>query len=176
MLGQRWMEKTSIWWLRRQSQLVARLLPKTSGNTTWTRRPGPPCSLPQARGLGSASGRELHLFGGADINRADKGDHWVLSPDGGTEWCRPASPIHAVTYGRCTGGKLYAIGGQHGVDHDLVTQKSVHVWRGAGTPGTWTAVAGSPEARSHIERQPCDERSYYRRRGSPTKAEARCST
>jgi N-acetylneuraminic acid mutarotase len=118
---------------------------------TWTAMP----SLPQARGSGGMEllGRELHFFGGADINRADKGDHWVLSLDGGTQW-QGAAPLpnpRSHLADAVIGGKLYAIGGQHGVDHDLVTQKSVHVWEGTpGTPGTWTAVAGLPRARSHI--------------------------
>lgn len=109
--------------------------------------------LPQARGSGALEllGRDLHFFGGADINRADKGDHWVLNLDGGTSWTPAASlPNPRSHLGDATlGGKIYAIGGQHGVDDNLVTQNSVHVWDPA-TPNVWTALAPLPEGRSHI--------------------------
>jgi N-acetylneuraminic acid mutarotase len=115
---------------------------------TWTAMP----PLPQARGSGALErlGRKLHFFGGSDINRADKGDHWILALDSGTGWT-PAAPLpnprnHLAD--AVLDGKLYAIGGQRGQNH-AGTQASVHVWDPA-KPNTWTAVASLPRARSHI--------------------------
>jgi len=109
-------------------------------------------SLPEARGGGALTrlDRELHFFGGSDINRASKGTHWVLSLDNSTGW-RSAAPLpnprnHLAD--AQLGGKLYAIGGQRGQDRELVTQTSVHRWDPA--TNTWTAVASLPRGRSHI--------------------------
>ncbi len=115
---------------------------------TWAAMP----SLPQARGSGALTHLDgkLHFFGGADINRADKGDHWVLKLDGATSWKRaaalpnPRSHLADVPLG----GKIYAIGGQHDVDEDLVTQTDVHVW--SPETSTWRKVESLPEGRSHI--------------------------
>jgi len=109
-------------------------------------------SLPEGRGGGALArlDRELHFFGGSDINRANKGTHWVLSLDNNTGW-RSAAPLpnprnHLAD--AQLGGKLYAIGGQRGQDRELVTQTSVHRWNPA--TNKWTAVASLPRGRSHI--------------------------
>lgn len=120
---------------------------------TWTAMP----PLPEARGSGELSllGRELHFFGGVDVKRVDQGDHWVLNLDDGqgAKWT-PAAPLpnpRSHMGDAVLGGKIYAIGGQHGTDRNLVTQNSVHVWAGApGTQGSWKKVVGLPRARSHI--------------------------
>jgi N-acetylneuraminic acid mutarotase len=110
-------------------------------------------ALPLARasgGLAVVDGK-LHFFGGADINRQDKGNHWTLDLNGGTSWS-PAAPFpNPRTHMGVAvlGGKIYAIGGQHDVDEDLVTQNSVHVWDPA-NPSQWREVASLPKARSHI--------------------------
>ncbi len=115
---------------------------------TWTAMP----LLPEARGGGALEimGRKLHFFGGSDINRMDKGNHWVLSL-GKADGLTPAAPLpnprnHLA--GAVLNGKLYAIGGQVGQKH-YGTQASVHVWDSA-NPNTWTAVTSLPKALSHI--------------------------
>lgn len=116
---------------------------------TWTDMP----PLPQARGGGALEvlGRNLHFFGGSDLRRADKGDHWVLSLGNFKKgWTKAASLPNPRNHlgSAVLGGKLYAIGGQHGQDRDLVTQTSVHMWNAA--TRTWTGVAPLPCPRSHI--------------------------
>lgn len=116
---------------------------------TWSAMP----PLPIARGSGELAllGRELHFFGGADVKRLDKGDHWVLSLDGGKQWIEAAPLPNPRTHmaDAVIDGKIYAIGGQHDVDKKLVTQNSVHVWNPA-EPNTWKQVAPLPKARSHM--------------------------
>lgn len=109
--------------------------------------------LPEARGGGALTrlDRELHFFGGSDINRADKGDHWVLSlVDSSMGW-RSVAPLPNPRNHLADaqfGGKLYAIGGQRGQNRDLVAQTSVHMWNPA--TDTWTEVKPLPRPRSHI--------------------------
>lgn len=116
---------------------------------TWTAMP----PLPQARGSGELAvlNKQLHFFGGADIKRVDKGDHWILSLDGGTKWSQSAPLPNPRSHmgDAVIEGKIYAIGGQHDVDKNLVTQNSVHVWDPA-QPNKWTAVASLPKPRSHM--------------------------
>lgn len=116
---------------------------------TWSSMP----LLPQARGSGELSvlGRELHFFGGVDSNRADKGNHWVLSLDGGTSWTTAAPLPNPRSHmaDAVIGSKIYAIGGQHNTDANLVTQTTVNVWDPV-NPNTWTEVASLPRGRSHI--------------------------
>ena len=109
--------------------------------------------LPEARGSGQLAvlNRQLHFFGGVDITRADRGEHWILSLDNiGAGWTKAALMPNPRSHmaGVVIGGKIYAIGGQHNTDEKLVTQNSVHVWNPA-KPNTWTAVANLPKARSH---------------------------
>ncbi|MBC8122365.1 MAG: hypothetical protein H7Y22_11065 [Gemmatimonadaceae bacterium] len=118
-----------------------------TGTNGWSAMP----ALPVARGSGALVmlGSELHFFGGADINRKDRAEHWYLRLDGGTSWISAASvpnPRSHMGYASI-GGKIYAIGGQHGVDGNLVAQTSVHAWN---TDRTWTQVASLPGPRSHI--------------------------
>jgi len=106
-----------------------------------------------ARGSGALEllGRELHFFGGADSSRADKGSHWALNLDSPTSnWvAKAALPNPRSHLGDATlGGKIYAIGGQHGVDSRLVTQNSVHTYNPRSN--SWTAVESLPRGRSHI--------------------------
>lgn len=108
--------------------------------------------LPVARGSGALAvlGRELHFFGGGDINRKDKGDHWFLNLDGGTTWqVGPALPNPRTHLGAVVlGGKIYAVGGQRGADQNMVTQTSVHSWSPA-QPNLWTTITPMPGPRSH---------------------------
>ena len=115
---------------------------------TWSAMP----PLPQARGSGALTNLKgvLHFFGGADINRIDKGEHWYLPLNGGTKWIASASlPSPRSHLGDVVlGGKIYAVGGQRGYDDNLVTQNSVHVWNPA-KPNVWSRAANLPKARSH---------------------------
>ncbi len=115
----------------------------------WTAIP----SLPEARGAGAMAALDgkLHFFGGADINRKDKGDHWVLSLNGGTSWTKAAPlPNPRNHLGRAElSGKIYAIGGQKGTNDKINQQSEVDVWNPA-TPNTWKRVASLPKGRSHI--------------------------
>jgi N-acetylneuraminic acid mutarotase len=115
---------------------------------TWS-DPLPP--LPQPRGAGGFArvGNVLHFFGGTDTARNDLADHWSLSLDDGTAWeprasiPNPRSHLAAVEFG----GKIYAIGGQHGHESHLVAQDSVHVY----DPSTdsWATAASLPFPVSH---------------------------
>ena len=108
-------------------------------------------SLPVARGSGELAvlDQKLHFFGGADSNRVEKGDHWVM-PIGGTSWTRAASLPNPRTHmgDAVLNGKLYVIGGQRGNDSKLVAQTDVHVWNPA--TGKWTAAKSLTVPRSHI--------------------------
>lgn len=116
----------------------------------WTAMP----KLPRPRHAGELSllNGQLHFFGGTGINReVSRGNHWILSLDGGTNWTQAAplpNPRNHIG-DAVIGGKIYAIGGQHGNEGTSVTQNSVHVWDPA-QPNTWTAVANMPQSLSHI--------------------------
>lgn len=115
---------------------------------TWLAMP----TLPEARGGGALAllGRKLHFFGGSDINRLDKRNHWVLSL-GDTRWTAAAplpSPRNHLG-DAVLGGKIYAIAGQRGQDSNSVTSTSVYMWNPA-KPNIWTSVAPMPRPRSHI--------------------------
>lgn len=121
-----------------------------TGTNTWTAMP----PLPAARGSGELSvlGQTLHFFGGTNIQRTqDKGEHWILPLNGKTKKWTAAAPLpNPRTHmgDAVIGGKIYAVGGQHGHDQNLVTQASVHRWDPA--TNTWTKVKDLPQARSHI--------------------------
>jgi len=110
--------------------------------------------LPVARAGGQLehlNGR-LHFFGGTNQARtADVGDHYVLDLAGGaTTWTTAAAlpnPRHHMG-SAVLGGRIYAVGGQHGHDGALTTQADVHTYDPA--TNTWTAVAALPRARGHI--------------------------
>lgn len=115
---------------------------------TWLAMP----TLPEARGSGALAllGRKLHFFGGSDINRLDKGTHWVLSL-GSTSWTSAAplpSPRNHLG-DAVLDGKIYAIAGQRGQDSNSVTSTSVYMWNPT-KPNIWTPVAPLPRPRSHI--------------------------
>ncbi|WP_051038451.1 Kelch repeat-containing protein [Gloeocapsa sp. PCC 7428] len=116
---------------------------------TWSEMP----PLPQTRGSGGFSNlkRELHFFGGADLNRIDRGDHWILKLDNIAAGWQTAAVLpnpRSHLGDAIVNGKIYAIGGQHSYDDYLTTQNSVHVWN----PATkqWAKVANLPQPRSHI--------------------------
>lgn len=120
---------------------------------TWSRLP----DLPEPRGAGALGlvGRTLHFFGGTGLDRyTSVDDHWTLSLDelegGGAAW-QPSAPLpnarnHLAS--AVVGGKLYAIGGQHGHNETLITQDTVHVWDPA-QPERWQEVASLPYGLGH---------------------------
>lgn len=114
---------------------------------TWSSMP----PLPEARGSGALEllNGQLHFFGGSDIKRADRRDHWVLSLNGGTRWLRSASLPQVRNHigDAVVDGTLYAIGGQVTQEH---TGAQVTVYRWNPATDTWTTVASLPRARSHI--------------------------
>lgn len=99
----------------------------------------------------------LHYIAGTDSTRTkDLGNHYVLNlnnleADWDTMAPLPNPRQHASS---CVfGGKIYFIGGQHGQDEALVTQKDVHVFDTANN--SWTKLADLPvpagaNGRGHI--------------------------
>jgi N-acetylneuraminic acid mutarotase len=120
------------------------------GNT-WSAGP----DLPASRGAGAAArlGRELHYFGGHNRGEpfaSDKGNHYVLSLDGGTSWSTAESlpnPRNHLT-GATAAGKIYAIGGQH--EHDEVSGNQAEVDAYDPATNSWTQVADLPAPRGHV--------------------------
>lgn len=114
---------------------------------TWSSLP----PLPEARGSGGLEilNGQLHFFGGSDIKRADRRDHWVLSLNGGGKWIRAASLPSARNHmgDAVLDGKLYAIGGQVTQEH-TGAQAAVYRWNPA--TDSWRTVASLPRGRSHI--------------------------
>ncbi len=123
------------------------------GTNRWSTAP----SLPTPRGAGAAVrlGRTLHFFGGANreagqLNHGDKGDHYVLSLDGGKSWQRKASMLNSRNHlgGAVLGNKIYAIGGQHGRHEEDSNQSQVDAYNPA--TNTWKRVKSLPVPRGHI--------------------------
>lgn len=118
-------------------------------SNTWSAMP----SLPLARGSGGFSNLrgELHFFGGADSNRIDRNNHWILNLNNITAGWQVSTPLpNARSHlgDAIVNGKIYAIGGQHSYDENLTTQNTVHAWNP--TTNTWNRVANLPRGRSHI--------------------------
>jgi N-acetylneuraminic acid mutarotase len=111
-------------------------------------------NLPEDRAGGQLEflGGWLHFFGGTNKARtADVVDHWALQlSNTGAGWQRRAS----LTDGRhhlgsaVLNGRIYAIGGQHHHDANLMTQGTVEEY----DPGTntWRPRASIPRPRGHI--------------------------
>jgi N-acetylneuraminic acid mutarotase len=108
--------------------------------------------LPQARGTGALAlvGRTLHFFGGVDINRVDRADHWTLNLDDPTATWQVSTPLPSVRNhlgATVLNGKIYAIGGQVGEnDNNPISTCLVF------DPATnqWSSIANLPAPRSHI--------------------------
>jgi N-acetylneuraminic acid mutarotase/fibronectin type 3 domain-containing protein len=108
--------------------------------------------LPQPRGAGGLVlyNGNLHFFGGADLNRVDRGDHWVLSLSGGTTW-NPAAPLGNPRNhlgGAALGGLVYAVGGNHGYDAGATQESTLEAWNPS--TDTWSFRASLPNGLSHI--------------------------
>jgi N-acetylneuraminic acid mutarotase len=108
--------------------------------------------LPSARGGGVlvAVGGKLHFISGADINRADRTDHWVLDLDNtGAGWKTLAAIPNGKSHlgGVQLNGKIYVVAGQKKYDDNAICQSDVHMYDPA--TNTWTKVASLPRTLSH---------------------------
>lgn len=116
---------------------------------TWSELP----PLPQPRGSGGLVNlnQELHFFSGADLNRFDRNEHWVLNlnaPELGWQASAPVKYARSHLGTLALNGKIYAIGGQTCFDECLITQPYVETFDPS--LGIWEDVAPLPQARSHI--------------------------
>jgi N-acetylneuraminic acid mutarotase len=95
--------------------------------------------------------RQLHYFGGFDINRRDIAIHISISLNNlSGPWTTLApmtKPVNHMAYVDFD-GRIYAIAGQTGTDEGLITQKDVEIYNPA--TDAWTLGAQMPAARSHI--------------------------
>jgi hypothetical protein len=116
----------------------------------WTA--GPALPAPGAAGGTALVGRRLHYFGGfAADGQGDTGQHWVLDVDDpAATWKRAASmPVARNHFGTAVvGGRVYAIGGQHGRDENSQNLRDVHVYNPASN--RWSAAARLPRPMSHF--------------------------
>jgi N-acetylneuraminic acid mutarotase len=119
-------------------------------SNTYSRLP----DLPTERAAGQLEylDGKLHYFGGTNLARTQNvGDHYVLDLTGAASAWTVAAPLPNPRHhmgSTVMGGKIYAVGGQHGHDQASVTQASLHVYDPA--TNTWTALTSLPRARSHI--------------------------
>lgn len=134
-------------------------LEKTSATTevwrfnTQTLEWSPMPPLPEPRGAGAlvVLDNTLHFFGGTGLDRQQEvGDHWALFLDGSSVW-HPLAPLpnprnHLA--GLVVGGVIYAVGGQHGHNETLKTQRSVHAYDVAAD--SWNEVAPLPTGLGHV--------------------------
>ncbi|PAP75965.1 hypothetical protein BSZ37_05680 [Rubrivirga marina] len=115
-------------------------------------------NLPAERASGQLTyfGGKLYFIGGANKARTqDVGNVYVLDyaafKAGQTvTWGSAAALPNPRTHmgGVVLNNLIYAVGGQHGRDEELVTQASVHAYDPASN--TWAPVASLPQALSHI--------------------------
>ena len=122
---------------------------------TYIRMPDLPINI--AAGQLEYLAGKLHYIGGTNSARtADLGNHYVLDLNnlsGG--WTTLASLPNPRNHAGSAvyEGKIYFIGGQHGQDDNLVTQKDVHAYNPA--TNSWTKMADLPvpagaNGRGHI--------------------------
>ena len=109
--------------------------------------------LPQARGGGAAAlvGRELHYFGGSDLSRRDRKEHWSLNLDNlDAGWVARAPMTDARNHlgGVALGGRFYSLGGQTSQDADAVMRSEINIFDPVAAG--WTTVASLRPRRSHI--------------------------
>jgi N-acetylneuraminic acid mutarotase len=110
-------------------------------------------NLPSARGSGAAAligGRYIHFFGGVNQNRtSDQRSHWVLDTTTGKWVTHNSYPIGASHLAAIElNGKIYAMGGEQGLDEAKGNVSTVYVY----DPVTdaWTKKASMPVAKSHF--------------------------
>jgi hypothetical protein len=110
--------------------------------------------LPVARAAGQLEyvAGKLHFFGGTNLARsADTAEHWELDlGTAGATW-QAKDPLPNARHhmgAAVLGGRIYAIGGQHGHDGVLTPDASVHAYDPA--TNAWTERASLPAPRNHI--------------------------
>lgn len=111
-------------------------------------------SLPSPRGAGAMVylNGQLSYFGGVDTKRAGHTEHWTLnlaepSPKWTAATPMPFSRNHLAAV--ILDNRIYAIGGQEGIDDRIPTPDVLMYWDPA-HPNTWTHVANLPAGRSHM--------------------------
>lgn len=131
--------------------ITAKVFKYNVTTNTWSQ--GKPLPAPRGAGGLVVLGRQLHFFGGVNINstgrKVDNGSHWVFNLDGGTRWISKAplpNPRNHFGY-TVNNGKMYAIGGQYLTDPKQSNQSDVHVY--SPLSNSWTKVASLPFKRSH---------------------------
>lgn len=111
-----------------------------------------PLPVPKGAGAGVLLGREIHFFGGMNLDRTiNSGDHFVLNlDDPNPTWRTAASMPNPRNHlgGAVINNKIYAVGGQLFEEGDADVQTDVHVYN----PVTdqWSQVASLPKARSQM--------------------------
>ncbi|MBC7870860.1 MAG: hypothetical protein H7Y09_08475, partial [Chitinophagaceae bacterium] len=110
-------------------------------------------ALPQARASGSLQyvNGELHFIGGTNLQRQDRGDHWMLNIAGGaTQWVVEPALANPRNHAGSTvhQGMIYYVGGSHGQDPNVTTQNDLSVYNLQ--TNTWTELADIPSPRNHI--------------------------
>jgi N-acetylneuraminic acid mutarotase len=110
--------------------------------------------LPQIRGGGELEylDGKLHYFGGYPIaHNSEVGDHWALDLSNQAAGWVALAPVpnpRSHMGSAVLGGRIYAIGGQHGHDAALITQPDVDAYDPA--TNTWTRLANLPKPLGHI--------------------------
>lgn len=111
---------------------------------------------PRAGGGLALAGRELHYFGGLEMDRnTDSSDHWVLNLDdwknGTARWTTstpmptPRNQFSTVVFQ----GNIYAIGGQFNHDSQQLDQPEVDIFDPSNN--TWSSGPELPKGHSHAE-------------------------
>jgi N-acetylneuraminic acid mutarotase len=116
---------------------------------TWSNGP----SLPQGRGAGAMAivGRELHAWGGLDVNQKGRAEHWRLDldhPENG--WVTDTPMPRTVNHmgGVSVNGKIYSLGGIEDKIENTSNRTEVLVY----DPATrqWTQGVPLPIPLAHI--------------------------
>ena len=119
-------------------------------NNTWdTIQP-----LPVERATGQLQfiGRTLHYFGGADITRADRSEHWSLDVDTpGATWVSRAPMLTARNHfgSAVLNGKIYAMGGAILQDENETALTTMEIYDPA--TNTWSTGPSLPNPRALIQ-------------------------
>lgn len=115
----------------------------------------PPLPAPRGGGAAAVLGRKIHFFSGATRKPGqhkviDKGNHYVLSLDGGKKWSSRAPLPNPRNHlgGVALGGRVYALGGQQGGNETIGNQSQVHFYNSS--TNTWKRVKDLPVPRGHI--------------------------
>ncbi len=112
---------------------------------------GTPLPIPRGAGALAVLGDTLHYFGGTGEDRQQEvGDHWQLDLNDPGEWLERAPLPNPANHlaGVVAGGSIYAVGGQHGHNETLETQRTVQVYD-LDFDG-WYEVAPLPQSLGHI--------------------------